>query len=70
VNLNALQVLHHRGRVLQKITIMAGKSDALRQKFMECIPDAFDLKETKQIWRVYYVFIVQTFGALKAGDII
>ncbi len=69
VNINALQVLHHRGRVLQKITITAGKSDALRQKFMECIPDSFNLNERKQIWRVYYLFIIPTFSALKSGDV-
>jgi len=66
VNMNALQVLHHRGRILQKITITAGKSDALRLKFMDCIPDKFDLGKRKQIWKVYYLFVIPTFGALKS----
>lgn len=69
VNLNAVQVLHHRGRVLQKITSVAARSDSLRQKFMECIPKDYEHKEILQIWRVYYLFIIPTFSALKSGDI-
>jgi hypothetical protein len=37
---------------------------------MDCIPDKFDLGKRKQIWKVYYLFVVPTFGALKSGDVI
>jgi hypothetical protein len=70
VNLNAVQVLHHRGRVLQQITITAGKSDELREKFIARIPKEFGKKETLQIWKVYYLFIISTFGALKSGVVV
>lgn len=70
VNMNAMQVLHHRGRVLQKITTTARTSDALRQKFIECIPNSFETPEIKSLWRVYYLFLIPTYGALKSSDVI
>jgi hypothetical protein len=70
VNMNALQVLHHRGRVLQMISVTARKSDALRQKFRQCIPPDFTSSETKQMWRLYYLVLVPTYGALKSSDVL
>jgi len=70
VNMTAVQVLHHRGRVLQKITAAAMTSDALRLKFIQCIPNDFDIQQIKRLWRVYYLLLIPTYGALKSSDVI
>ena len=69
VNTNALQVLHHRGRIFEKITIAAGKSDALRQRFYDCVKQ-FEPHEIKQLWKVHYCFIVPVYSALKSSDVL
>jgi len=70
VNMTAVHVLHHRGRVLQKITAATMTSDALRLKFIQCIPDDFEAPQIRKIRRVYYLILLPTYGALKSSDVI
>jgi hypothetical protein len=70
VNMTALQVLHHRGKVLEKITATTRKSVALRELFKRCIPAHFGTQARKSLMRAYFMLILPCYGKMKSSDIL
>ena len=70
VNMTAVQVLHHRGKVLEEITATTRRSVALRQLFNSCIPGHFGTEARKSLMRAYYLLILPCYGKMKSSDIL